>query len=178
MTTQKNKAARAAETKEEKRERLHDPSLDSVEEHREVQASNPTLQQNMSAARKQEFENRKRELAGEITGLQRMKDRAARGYSEASRAGYDRIYDRLTRLAQVLADEYGEAITIPDYDPPVNALPSKVRTIAPRSASEQAKAHVYRETKGMGPSGKGGPAPGLPGTDAGDAWLHVQGVKT
>lgn len=178
MTTQKNKAARAEETKQEKRDRLVDPALDSVEEQRAVQASNPTLQTNMTAARKQEYENRKRELQGDITGLQRMKDRAARGYAEAAKQGYDRIYDRLLKLGQVLADEFGESITLPAYDPPVNSLPSKVVTIAPRSAAEQAQAGAYRETKGMGKSGKGGPAPGAGfGTAADDAWLNVQGVK-
>jgi hypothetical protein len=177
MTTQRNKTARAAETKQEKIERLKDPALDSVEEQRAVQDSNPTLQSNMTAARKQTFDNQKRLLEAEITGLQRMKDRAARGYSEASRTGYDRIYQRLLRLGQVIADDFGEAITIPDYDPPVNALPSKVKTIQPRSAAEQAAGSTYRETRGMGPSGKGGPAPGFPGSDADAAWLSVQGAK-
>lgn len=175
MTTHKSKAARAAETKEEKRTRLADPALDSVEEQRAVQASNPTLQANITAARKQAFENQKRLLQAEISGLQRMKDRAARGYSEAAKVGYDRIYDRLLRLGQVIADDFGEAVTIPDYDPPVNGLPSNVKTIQPRSAAEQAAGSAYRETKGMGPSGKGGPAPGFPGSDADAAWLNVQG---
>jgi hypothetical protein len=177
MTTHKNKAARATETKEEKRTRLADPALDSVEEQRAVQASNPTLQQNMSAARKQTYDNQKRLLEAEFLGLKRMKDRAARGYVQAARAGYDRIYDRITRLAQVIADDFGEAITVPAYDPPVDVMPSNVTTIKPRSAAERAAESTYRETKGMGPSGKGGPAPGYPGSDADAAWLSVQGAK-
>jgi hypothetical protein len=176
MTTQKNQAARRQETKQEKRGRLVDPALDSAEEQRAVQASNPTLQANMTAARKQEFDNRKSELQGDITGLQRMKDRAARGYSAASRAGYDRIYQRLTRLAQVLADQFGHEVSIPEYDPPVEGANVKMRTVAPRSAAERASEGAYHETKGMGPSGRGGPAPGYPGTDADDAWLNVQGA--
>jgi hypothetical protein len=177
MTNHKNKSARATETREEKRKRLADPALDSVEEQRAIQDANPTLQQNMTAARRQEFENRKRELAGDIAGLQRMKDRAARGYSGAAKAGYDRIYQRLLRLGQVLADEFGETVVIPDYDPPLDSLPSKVHTITPRSVAERATDGRYRETKGLGPSGKGGPAPGFPGTDADQAWLNVQGAK-
>lgn len=177
MTTQKNQAAQRQETKEERRLRLTDPALDSVEEQRAVQLSNPTLQAQIRAARKQEFENQKRLLEADISGLQRMKNRAALGYSEASRQGYDRIYARLERLGQVLADEFGEAVTIPDYDPPVSGLPSNVKTIQPRSAAERATAGAYRETKGMGPSGKGGPAPGFPGSDANEAWLNVQGAK-
>jgi hypothetical protein len=177
MTTVKNKAARAAETKEERRTRLADPALDSVEEQRAVQDSNPTLQANMSAARKLEYQNRRRELEGDIRNLARMKDRAARGYVEAARAAYDRVYARLTRLGQVLADEFGETVVIPAYDPPINELPTNVTTIKPRSAAERATDGKYRETMGLGPSGKGGPAPGFPGTDADQAWLNVQGAK-
>lgn len=176
MTTHKNKAARAAETKEEKRTRLADPALDSVEEQRAVQASNPTLQANMSAARKTQYDNDMRQLTGDITALKRMKDRAARGYVQAARAGYDRVYARLTRQAQVIADEFGHSVDIPAYDPPVDALPKEVTTIKPRSAAERAAESTYKETKGMGPSGKGGPAPGFPGTDADQAWLSVQGT--
>ena len=178
MTTQKNRAARVQETREAKRTRLVDPALDAAaEEQRELQANNATLQANMTAARKLEFDNRKRELDGEIRNLQRMKDRAARGYVEAARAGYDRTYQRLTRLAQVIADDFGQAVTIPDYDPPVDGMPSKVTTIQPRSAEARAADGSYRETKGMGPSGRGGPRPGFPGTDANNAWLNVQGAK-
>ena len=178
MTTHRNKAARASETRQEKRERLADPALDTVERQRELQANNPTLQTNMTAARKQEFENRKRELEGEIRNLRRMKDRAERGYVEAAKAGYERTYQRLTRLAQILADEFGQAVSVPSYDPPVDAMPKNVTTIQPRGAEARAADGTYRETRGMGPSGKGGPLPAFPGTDAGNAWLNVQGAQS
>jgi predicted secreted protein len=179
VSTIKNQAARAQETREQKRTRLADPALaGSVENQRQDQASNITLQINMTAARKQEFENRKRMLDADIVGLKRMKDRAARGYTEAAKAGYDRIYERGKQLAQVLADTYGIAVSYPPYDPPTNVISGEVVTIKPRSAEERAAEGAYRETKGMGPSGKGsGVLPGYPGTDAGTAWLNVQGVK-
>ncbi|MGH9642369.1 MAG: hypothetical protein ACRD3Q_08070, partial [Terriglobales bacterium] len=117
MTTQRNKAARAAETREEKRKRLADPALANAgAERRQEQDGNQALQAGLSAARKQECENRKRELTGEIRNLKRMQDRALCGYTEAARAGYIRTYDRLARLAQVIADEFGESVTIPAYD--------------------------------------------------------------
>ncbi len=178
MTTYKNIDARRAETREEKRQRLADPALDStVEDVRAVQAGNSTLQAGIAAARKQELENRRRQLDADIVGLRRMADRAARGYVQASRNGYDRIYERVTHLAQVLADEFGQSIDIPAYDPPTDGRSGKTLTVVPRSAAAREHDGAYRETGGRGPSGQAGPEPGIPGTDANTAWLNFQGVK-
>ncbi len=176
MTTYKNIDARRAETPEERRQRLADPALDNaVEDRRAIQDSNLTLQQGIAAARKQEFENRKLQLDSDIIGLRRMTDRAARGYVKASRDAYCRIYERVERLAQIMADEFGHGVDIPAFDPPTDGRSGNTRTVEPRSVAARVQDSFYRETGGKGPSGRAGPEPGVPGSDANTAWLNFQG---
>jgi hypothetical protein len=170
MTTHRNKAARQQETREERRQRLADPASNVVEEQRQKQADNLTLQINVTAARKQEFENRKRELDADIIGLQRMRDRAARGYAEAARAGYDRIYSRVLRLAQVIADEFDHEVPVPQYDPPTDGRTVQMISVKPRSVQGQAADRSYVETGGKGKSGKGLPLKG-PGSQIDPDWI-------
>ncbi|MGH7225916.1 MAG: hypothetical protein ACRELF_22080, partial [Gemmataceae bacterium] len=111
------------------------------EQRREEQRNNAPLQAGIAAAKAQAQANRRNELTGELAALQRMK--LGQGSPRANRDGYDRVYARLTRLAQSIADDTGAAVSIPEYDPPIVPGEGKQTTIKPRSAAEQIAATQY-----------------------------------
>lgn len=158
------------------------------------------VQRGMAAAKATE---RMRVLAV-LSGAQADVDRTAlkKSLNQQSRDAYDRAYDRLERAARVHADETGNVVSIPVRDPPA-ALPDELHMWARSVAAALAKHNIaipalpvpslmrdihpgpgqyaagqYRETLGMGKSGKGAPPPNFANPDANAAWLNVQGVAS
>lgn len=172
---------------QQKRPLPPDPEAAAKEAERiEILATNTSHQARVTAAQAQELANRQRELESEFANLQRMK--TARGSMQAAYDGYCRVYQRIERLAGVLAAEYEREISIPVFDPP--PLPGALNTRSvgvPKSPVELVtrpdgtKATVdtsqaYRETRGVGPSGKGIPRV-IPGSAADHDWVDTAGVK-
>ena len=125
--------------------------------------------------------------------------------NQPSRDNYDRAYDAMETVAQRWANATGESVTLPirdaaaplpaellawaqslavalqehDIEIPPLAEPSQVVIIGPKYANPLLTAQgVVAKPAGMGKSGKGGPAPGYPGSDANNAWLATQGAVT
>jgi hypothetical protein len=148
-------------------------SADRETERREALAENTTLQTNIANAHAQELANRRGELTASFSDLQRMK--SSTGNLQAAYEGYCRVYRRIERLATVIAGITGESIEVPEFDPP-QVLSTKTRMIGPPASTAEVvtrpdgtkvtvdKAGAYRETKGMGKSGRGGPGIPIPGS--------------
>jgi hypothetical protein len=158
--------------------------VDTVLEEREADrradlAGNQAYQRGLAAAQRTELANRRAELKTAFADLHRMK--TARGSVEASRAGYDRVYARIERLAQVIAGVTGESVEIPAYDPPA-VLAAATRRIGPKPATGAVVTRpdgttatidpstAYVERGGRGPSGRGVPGPAVPGSAADHEW--------
>ena len=140
---------------------------------REPLAANESHTTRVRAAEAQELANRRGELTASFSDLQRMK--SSQGNLQAAYDGYVRVYRRIERLATVICGVTGETIEIPAFDPP-QVLSQKTRTIGPAPSTAEVitrpdgskvtidPATAYRETKGMGKSGKGGPGIPIPGS--------------
>jgi hypothetical protein len=157
-----------------------DPHAEAQEtERREALAANAPHTERVRQAEAQELANRRGELTASFADLQRMK--SSQGNLAAARAGYDRVYQRIERLATLIAGLTGESIEVPDYDP-LAVLSTKTRVIGPPPSTAEVitrpdgskvtvdTAKAYRESKGMGKSGKGGP--GIPIQGSAADWVQ------
>lgn len=170
MTSYKQRDARAQETPQAKRERLADPALaDSVEEQRSIQESNPTLQQNKRQAAADISDNLRRALEGAIAAVKVATP--GRDIDTNGRFRYDRNYQRMREAARQVVLQSGKPVSVPAYLP----APAQTELTAELGPEDFRASSAYRETLGMGPSGRGGPLPGYPGSDQDNAWLAVQG---
>ena len=151
-----------------------DPEAASQEaERRESLATNESHTVRIRAAEAQELSNRRGELTASFSDLQRMK--SSQGNLQAAYDGYRRVYSRIERLASVICGLTGESIDVPDYDPPL-VLSVKTRRIGPPASTAEIVVRddattatidpttAYRESLGMGKSGKGGPGIPIPGS--------------
>jgi len=150
-------------------------------ERRETLAANESHATRVRAAEAGELSNRRGELTASFADLQRMK--SGRGNLAALRAGYDRCYKRIERLASTVAGITGERIEIPEYDPP-QVLSTKTRFIGPPPSTAKVivrddgttatidPATTYKERGGKGPSGRGTAGIPIPGSAADHNWVQ------
>jgi hypothetical protein len=97
-----------------------------------------------------------------------------RDVSQNQRSRYELNWSKLRAAARnyaPLAKARGIKVLVPKYHAPLNTS-AEYEEFVPPPESDGA----YLETGGMGPSGKGGPLPGFPGSDADNAYRSVQGV--
>ena len=160
-----------------------DPEAEQQEATRRAElGGNNAYRRGVLAAQAQERANVQSALTTALADLKRVS--LKRDTTVAARDAYDRCYSRVVKAAEraalALVGSIGEdgkvitgpKITIPAWlPPPTPAAEQTVSIGAPRADAS------YRESKGMGKSGRGGPAPGESGTDAHEAWLNVQGAK-
>ena len=128
----------------------------------ELLAQNSTLQSGIARARALDIENRRGELTAAFSDLRRMKLSASQGNFQASVAGYGRVYQRIQRLALAIANATGQAVDVPEFDPPTDDMGARMSTIQPADVAPG----LYKETGGLGPSGKGLPS-AAPAPDSG-----------
>lgn len=140
-------------------------------ERRESLSVNAPYQRGVVHAESQEKANRRGELMQNLVDLKRVT--LNRDTTQPARDAYDRKWRSVHAMAQRFATAFGESVSIPAYLPPPLVTAESTVTIRPGAPADG----TYLETKGLGSTGKGGPLPGFPGTDANDAWLNVQGAK-
>lgn len=138
---------------------------------RESMKQSAPYQRGMHSAGELEKSNRRGELTQNLKDLKRVT--VNRDLNQPSRDAYDRKWRAVYAMAQRFATAYSEDVQVPAYLPPPEVTAVDVVTVKPGAPPDGR----YKETGGLGPSGKGGPLPGAPGTDADIAWLSVQGVK-
>jgi len=149
-----------------------DPGAEAQEaERRESLNVNAPYQRGVVHAESLEKSNRRGELAQNLADLKRVT--LKRDTTQPARDAYDRKWRAVYAMAERFATAFGETVSMPAYLPPPQATAESTVAIEPGKPADGS----YRETKGMGPSGKGGPLPGFPGSDADAAWLSVQGAK-
>lgn len=125
----------------------------------------------MAAARKQAGENIAALLYSAISSVN--KAAAQRDVSQPRRFLYERAYETLRKEAHQYFRHFGTEPECPAYLPPPSVSTGYVRM--GREDPEPPRERGYVETRGKGPSGKGVPPPGVPGTLAEEAWLNAQG---
>jgi hypothetical protein len=148
------------------------------QDRREELSRSEPYRRGILAAEMQERRNAEHALSCELANLKRAS--LGRDVSAPGRDLYDRCHLRVTRAAERVAsiidgglDANGEVITgevlIPAWLAP--PTPTQEETVVVRASRV---AGTYRETRGMGPSGKGIP-PVIPGSAA--DWTDITGSK-
>lgn len=139
---------------------------------RETKLATDSVLTGMDAARKQAGGNIAGALAVAVSSVHVAA--AERDASQPRRFRYELAYKNLRQAAYNYFCHFKEEPEVPAYLPPPSVATGYVRMGRENPAPPQSNA--YRETRGMGPSGKGGPGIGIPGTASEEAWLNVQGV--
>ena len=133
-----------------------------AERNRQDELSRNTQYQRANqAAMAQELDNARRALAGAISTLKAAT--TDRDLREACRFRYDTAHNRAQAAARRVVSITGKPEPIPAWLAPPTEIES-VEMVEVVSLDEK-----YRETKGLGPTGKGMPARGVPGS-ASDDW--------
>ncbi len=140
-----------------------DPELDrQAQAHREAVASNPQYARGILEAQENFKANAVRTFNDELANLRRVS--VDRDRCQATRDSYERTYARVRSAAERIAAITGTEQRIPAFLPRPTTNVEYVTVGVPG-----ADVGHYNETRGMGPSGKGLPAVGVPGS--GDDWL-------
>lgn len=84
---------------------------------RRVDLNKTPFQQAMDA----ELSNRREEMTSALADLNRVKQHSGRGNLQASINGYERVYQRIERIAKQLFEMTGLESVVPAYDPPKGA---------------------------------------------------------
>lgn len=151
----------------------HDSELAAQEQRRRDElAGNGEYQRGRAQAKAQAIANDRSTLQAEIANLKRATP--TRDANTPGRDKYNRTYNRVVKAAERLALATGQPVSgVPAWlAPPEPTAENSVTIAVPKPAPTP-----IVKPAGMGKSGKGGPAPGFPGSDAHDAWLNVQGAR-
>jgi hypothetical protein len=154
-----------------------DPEAEAQELERRAELNgNDAYQRGMAHAQAQERANAQNALNQGLADLQRVS--LNRDTTQAGRDSYNRCWNRVEKAAQRVAsitdgaivdgNVTEAAVTIPAWLPP--PTPTKEQTVTVRAPRTDG---AYRETKGMGPSGKGLPLRG-PGSNTDPDWMNTK----
>lgn len=147
----------------QKNQYFADPELARLEQERRADlAANPAYARGIEQAQQQFKENTRLELEAELANLRRVSP--DRDRCQATRDGYERCYKRLESTARRYAGLIGAPVQIPKYLPKPSTRDEFVN-VGPAPA----EVATYRETRGLGPSGRGIP-PAIPGTASDHGW--------
>lgn len=131
---------------------------------RPPRAANAAYARGVAQATEQFAANTRGQLETALGDLRRVTP--DRDRCQAARDSYERTYDRVRDAAQRVAGIDGKPVSIPKFLPPPQRSEEYV-TVGPAPFGH---GH-YRETKGLGPSGKGVP-PVIPGSGADHDWIN------
>lgn len=149
---------------------FHDPAAEQAErERRETLANNSELQRGIAAAKLNQNNNLERALFEAIASVNLCAVTESTSYNQRLR--YERAYENMRKAARQVIFATGKGVQVPKYIHPPEPTASNTETL---TADDFRSSDMYRETGGLGPSGKGGPVPDFSGDNT--AWLDVQGV--
>jgi hypothetical protein len=158
-----------SELKITRRPKVDDEGAAAEQIRRDELAGSDAYQRGVQHALRQELANVRGELATRLGDL--AKCTVNRDFSQAGRDAYSRCWNNCLKAAQRLKSIVeNEDVSIPDYIPPPSPTEQKMLSVGvPRPDGS------YRETLGLGKSGKGLPPPAAFGSAADSDWMETGG---